>query len=134
VPDQEGGRDGGRLHRDPQDPASTSPRSPLPAGLLDDPGAISPDGRLVALVSATQSGARTLHLVDLGTGADRLLTIPPAGGRLGDTVAWSPDSSFLFVLGAAGDLSVLDAATGEPQELGVPLPAMTQLAIRTAQG
>jgi WD40-like Beta Propeller Repeat len=61
-------------------------------------GAFSPDGSQVALPAIASDGARRIALVDVRTGAARLV----AGARLGvnQQITWSPDGWLYFYAGA----------------------------------
>ena len=81
----------------------------------------------------TAGGEVSLHLLDLATGADQQVAVPldqPSGGP--GTLAWSPDSRWLFVLTAHGGLAVVNRRTRQVQGLGVRLPWLSQIAIRNA--
>jgi hypothetical protein len=94
-------------------------------------GVISPDGMTAAVPTTHPTGTVTLRLLDLASGSDRPLALsisPP--GTLDSEVAWSPDSRWLFVTTAAGNLVAVDERTGRARGLGVELPRLTQLAVR----
>ena len=105
------------------------------AASRNEQGLVAPDGRTAALVAVTDDGSpAVLRLLDLDTGTERIipLEIQLAGYGL-DSVVWSPDSRWLFAVGAAsGQLVAVDAAAARPTPLGVELPPLTQLAIRPA--
>jgi len=95
-------------------------------------GVISPDGTLAALATQTgQDHDAVVHLIDLGSGADRATRVilsrdqDPGGGAM----VWSPYSQRLFVANAAGRIVVVDRA-GRARTLDTRLPAITQLATR----
>jgi hypothetical protein len=95
-------------------------------------GVISPDGTLAALATPTgQDQDVVLHLIDLGSGADRATRVTlgndqdPASGPM----VWSPDSRWLFVANAAGRIVAMDRS-GSARTLDTRLPAITQLALR----
>ena len=116
------------------DPASGA-RHTLPGKALvpgSDPGVIAPDGSTAAVVQP--AGRRlALRLVNLGSGAEQTVAVP-SGLALpfGSTLAWSPDSRWLFVVTASGRLATVDARTHRVQSLGVPLPPLSQIAIQNA--
>lgn len=96
------------------------------------PGVISPDGSTAAVLPVGPSGTATLHLVDLGSGADQPLAVSTDQGSFNDGIlAWSPDSRRLFVAAAGGRLFAVDAHTGDVRDLGVALPPISQLAVRS---
>jgi hypothetical protein len=95
-------------------------------------GLIAPDGSAAALLVNTQAGLIAAHLLDLASGRDRRLDVPIDQQYDESVTAWSPDGRWLFIAGADGKLFPVDAATGRVHDLGVPLPPITQLAIRAA--
>jgi hypothetical protein len=96
-------------------------------------GATSPDGRFAALPS--EGGmSPVLRLVNLRTGATVPTSVPLDPSPENQDMAWSPDSRWLFVAAANGRLMAVNAATGKVSGLGVPLPAISQVAVRAAAG
>ncbi|MEO9138597.1 MAG: hypothetical protein ABI345_05965 [Jatrophihabitans sp.] len=99
-------------------------------------GVISPDGSTAAL--ATGSGPPLVELVDLNTGAVRSLPlrIDLSAFDPSESLAWSPDSRWLFVTNGDGHLFAVDAHDDRITDLtaatGTPLPALTQIAVRSA--
>jgi hypothetical protein len=85
-----------------------------------------------------RGGALTVHLINLHTGvAEDLkvrLGVPvgdlPLGGAKEQSMAWSPDSRWLFVAAADGRLVAINARLGRAEHLGVTLPGIDQVAIR----
>jgi hypothetical protein len=117
------------------DPA-TGARHALPgrsAELVPDaaPGVIAPDGSAAAILAA--SGDRiTLHLINLVSGSDQQIPVSLDAESAADQVlAWSPDSRWLFVVTAQGKLAAVDARTGHVQGLGVSLPRLSLIAVRS---
>jgi hypothetical protein len=95
------------------------------------PGSISPDGAVAAYAVMAKGGTPQLHLVDLRSGVDTALDEPfPAFGD--NTLSWSPDSRWIFLVDDSERLHVIDAATGADQALGVDLPPVDQVAVRPA--
>jgi hypothetical protein len=96
-------------------------------------GVISPDGT-VAAVQAGSSSAR-IEMINLATGAEHALPHRIASADEGQesTMAWSPDSRWLF-LAASDGLYAVGSRTGQiidlSHALGATLPALTQLSIR----
>ena len=78
------------------------------------------------------SGDRvTLHLVNLVSGADQLIAVSLDEGSADDqTLAWSSDSRWLFVVAAQGKLAAVNARTRHVEGLGVELPPLSQIAVR----
>ena len=116
------------------DPA-TGARHTLPGSSAEPspgaaPGVIAPDGSDAAMMRA--SGDRvTLHLLNLGSGSDRQVSVPlDAESAAEQTLAWSPDSRWLFVVTAQGKLAAVDARTGHVEGLGVSLPRLSVIAVR----
>ena len=103
-------------------------------------GVISPNGSTAAVAENGRDGRLTVHLIDLRTGATRDLNVPlggpgsnlpPAGDAGEQSMAWSPDGRWLFVAASGGKLVAVDPRTGWAGSLGVNLPAVDQVAIRT---
>ncbi len=119
------------------DPA-TGARHVLARGLLARhrvgltvPGAISPDGSTAALFLYGARGQITLHLVSLKTGISRGVPVNADRQSLNvSSMAWSPDSKWLFAVAAHGKLVAVRASTGRVRGLGAALPPVSQLAIR----
>jgi hypothetical protein len=103
------------------------------------PGVIAPDGSTAAVPESGRNGL-TVHLVNLRSGVNRDLKIVigvpgsdlPLATDLNDqSMVWSPDSHWLFVVAAGGKLVAVDASTGRAERLAATLPAVAQLAIRS---
>ena len=94
-------------------------------------GVIAPDGSAAAI--ATASGDRvTLHLINLVSGSDRQVSVSVDAESAADqTLAWSPDSRWLFVVTAQGKLAAVDPRTGHAEDLGVSLPPLSLIAVRS---
>jgi hypothetical protein len=99
-------------------------------------GVISPDGSTAAAAENGPNGRLTVHLIDLRTGAARDLNVP-LGGPGSDltldeqSMVWSPDGRWLFVAASGGKLVAVNARTGRAESLGVSLPGVDQVAIRS---
>jgi hypothetical protein len=99
-------------------------------------GVIAPDGSAAAVAGTGPGGGLSVHLIDLRSGATRDLDIPlgEPGSDVPDSnvqsMAWSPDSRWLFVAAAGGKLVAVNARTGKADSLGVTLPPVDQVAIR----
>lgn len=121
-------------------PLSTRvPLSAPPGGAVPPTaGVISPDGATAAvLVGSPQARIET---IDLATGAVHALPLgidlSEAGmGWAWETMAWSPDSRWLFAA-ARGDLDAVSQRTGQvtnlSRALGPLLPQLLQLSVRDA--
>jgi hypothetical protein len=112
--------------------AATGARRALP-GLRPAPtsmtGVIAPDGSTAAVV-ATVGGRRWLQLINLASGADQTITMPlDQVAGFGQTLAWSPDSRWLFAIDAHGGLAAVSARTHRVTSLGIALPPLTALAV-----
>jgi hypothetical protein len=122
----------GRCRYEVIDPASGS-RRPLPGTAVRSfvpSGVISPNGRVAALAVLGHGQRFTLHLINLATGDRKALPVYLAGGA--SALAWAPDSRWLFAATMNGALLAIDPKTGRAHRLGVTLPPVSQLAIRTA--
>ena len=92
--------------------------------------AASPDGQYVAVVYAVAHHPLALHVLDLQRGHDRLTTAAVDQTLHEGSLAWSPDSDYLFVAGVKGRLWVIKPATGAVSEFPATLPPVRQLAAR----
>lgn len=95
------------------------------------PGVIAPDGTTAAIFRVTPGGRVTLHLLSLATGTDQQIAVQlnQTAVRAG-TLAWSPDSRWLFVVTAHGRLAAVNPRTLQAEGLGVRLPWLSQIATR----
>jgi hypothetical protein len=122
--------------------ASTDARRTLPGAGLNvvtwpwpaQPGVVAPDGSFAAVAVARGATGVAVDLVNLSTGA--VMTIPVAvdSASSSRTLAWSPDSRWLFAIAANGKLVAVSARDGSVHSLGIPLPAFSQIAMRSAGG
>jgi hypothetical protein len=92
--------------------------------------AMSSDGQYVAVIYASAHDPVSLHVLDLQRGLDRLTTVQVDQTLQEGSLAWSPDSDYLFVAGVKGRLWVIKPATGAVSEFPVRLPPIRQLAAR----
>jgi hypothetical protein len=101
-------------------------------------GVIAPDDRTAAIAESGDDARLTVHLINLRSGTNRDLKIvlgeaggisPLGAGPNDQSMAWSPDSRWLFVAAADGKLVVVDARTGRAEFLPVTLPPVTQVAV-----
>jgi hypothetical protein len=104
-----------------------------PAGAAMFPGTISPDGSTAAVFRTNGAGTLVLHLIDLASGADDQLAAQGSPGA--GTMAWSPDSRWLFVATSPMQdrrLLVIDARTRHVGDLGIALPQINQVTVENA--
>lgn len=95
------------------------------------PGVIAPDGATAAIFRVTPSGQVTLHLLNLATGTDQQVAVRLNQESVGaGTLAWSPDSRWLFVVTAHGRLAAVNPGTMHVEGLGVRLPWLSQITTR----
>lgn len=114
-------------------PGAAIPANPWPWQTL--PGATSPDGSTAAVIVASRAQNRAwLDLVSLRSGAGVRVSVPVTTGSASQSLAWSPDSRWLFVVAAGGTLAVVDARTGRAHDLGLGLSGLSQIAVRPARG
>jgi hypothetical protein len=72
-------------------------------------------------------------LLNLMNGRDHRINVTVYQGSAGiQTLAWSPDSRWLFVVAANGTLTVVNAHTRHIENIGVNVPSVSQIAIRNA--
>jgi hypothetical protein len=116
-----------------QHPIPPHPAPLVPAFSWPSLGVTAPNGS-VAAVLVYNTPQVLLYLLNLSTGAAKLVrvTMPLTPGY--QAMAWSPDSRWLFVAAAYGKLVAVDARTGMATGLGVRLPPVTQVAVRPAPG
>jgi hypothetical protein len=94
------------------------------------PGSVAPDGLTAAVVAGSGSTQVALEQINLVSGAIRRIAVPVDENASSQTMAWSPDSKWLFVLASSGKLLAVNMRTGKVQSLGIPLPHLSQLTIR----
>jgi hypothetical protein len=94
------------------------------------PGSVAPDGLTAAIVVEKGNGQVALEQISLVSGAVRPIAVPVNENASSQTMAWSPDSQWLFVLAASGRLLVVNSRTGKVLSLRIPLPRLSQLTIR----
>ena len=98
------------------------------------PGAVAPDGLTAAIVADQGNGQVALEQISLVSGAVKPIAVQINEGASSQTMAWSPDSQWLFVLAASGKLLAVNIKAGTVQSLGIPLPHLSQLTIRDTAG
>ncbi len=123
--------------------AETGAQRTLPGpGLTDSAftwptlGVISPDGGVAAVpvMQASSSGGVVLDLVNLRTGARVQADVAMSPVPAYQGMAWSPDSRWLFAVASGGRLVAVNPTTGQVTGLGMPLPPVSQVAVRPASG
>jgi hypothetical protein len=121
--------------------AATGARRTLPGAALNvvtppsnEPGIVSPDGALAAVIVATGSRGAALDLLNLSTGRIATVAVPIGMSSDSRTLAWSPHSLWLFALAGNGQVAAVRASDGRVYSLGVRLPRLSQIAIRGAAG
>jgi hypothetical protein len=96
-------------------------------------GVISPDGSTAAMLTSGPTGVGGLDLLDLGSGRHRTVQVSISQESLDAGLSFSPDSSLLFTVTAAGNLAVINRRTGAVGSLGAPLPVLSQVVLRPAR-
>lgn len=99
-------------------------------------GVTSPDGSTAALgVYPGGDVAPTLRLLDLATGqsTDVAVHLSQFGSAADRSMAWSPDSEWLFVVAAGGNLKAVNAATGQVRAVPVAHLHVEAVAVRPAR-
>jgi len=94
------------------------------------PGTVAPDGRTAAVVADRGNGQVALEEMSLTTGVVTRLPVPVTEFTSSETMAWSPDSRWLFVVAANGRVLAVSTSTHRVQSLGVTLTRFSQLALR----
>jgi hypothetical protein len=120
--------------------AATGARRTLPGPAVDivgwpwpaEPGVVAPDGSLAAVAVAYGGSGIALDLVNLRSGVATMIGVPIAQDSSSRTLAWSPDSRWLFVITASGQLVAVSARDGGVHSLGILLPGLSQIAMRGA--
>jgi hypothetical protein len=111
--------------------------APLDGAVPPTAGVISPDGATAAVLLGSPQAR--IEIIDLATGAAHALALridlsEADMGWAWETMAWSPDSRWLFVV-ARGDLDAVSQRTGQVTDLshtlGPALPQLLQLSMRT---
>jgi hypothetical protein len=94
------------------------------------PGTVAPDGKTAAVVADHGNGQVGLEEISLTTGVVTRLPVPVTEYTSSQTMAWSPDSRWLFVVAANGKVLAVSTSTHRVQSLGVTLTRFSQLALR----
>jgi hypothetical protein len=105
-------------------PGVADPR--VPAGVL------APDGRTAAVYVTGAPATLTLTLLDLVSGRRRSVGMTVGEGQGVSSLAWSPDSHWLFAVDATARVLVVDAGTSRARILVGDLPNVRQIALRAA--
>ncbi|HEV7192632.1 MAG TPA: hypothetical protein VGN35_05430 [Jatrophihabitantaceae bacterium] len=96
-------------------------------------GAVSPNGSLAAVIRPSPQRRFAVNLIELATGAEHTVLDISDGVFSDQMMAWSPDGKWLFVIGEAGAVQIINSATLQHVSLGVQLPVSMQLTVRPAQ-
>ncbi len=133
-----------RCHNEVMNPVTGArrvlPGRPLPGlyGLFNQQlpplGVVSPDGTTAAVPVPGKYGNVMVRLVDLRSGVSHAIPVQLAAVPSNESMVWSPDGNWLFVVGSGGRLLAVNAHSRRVQGLGVTLPYVTQVAIRDAPG
>jgi hypothetical protein len=91
---------------------------------------LSPDSRYIAVAYRLGTQSPVLHVIDLKTGADRVVPAAVDSGLPNGSVVWSPTSDYLAAVGARGRLVIIGSATAAIVPLGPDLPPVSQLAAK----
>jgi len=91
----------------------------------------APDGSFAAVPVLASDGV-ALELVNLRSGASSTTDVRLSPAPDYQTMAWSPDSKWLFVIQDDGALLAVNPRTGRATTLGVPLPSLSQVAVAAA--
>jgi hypothetical protein len=94
------------------------------------PGSVAPDGLTAAIVVDKGNGQVALEQISLVSGAVRPIAVPVNQNASSQTMAWSPNSQWLFVLAASGKVLAVNSRTGKVLSLRIPLPRLSQLTLR----
>jgi hypothetical protein len=82
------------------------------------------------VVADRGNGQVALEEMSLTTGVVTRLPVPVTEFTSSETMAWSPDSRWLFVVAANGKVLAVSTSTHRVQSLGVTLTRFSQLALR----
>ena len=69
-------------------------------------------------------------MLDLASGSLYRLDLQLGPSGPPDNTVWSPDSRWVFTIDVNGTLLAVDPHTARVRDLGIPLPQITQLALR----
>ena len=117
---------------------ATGTRRTLPGAALNvvtwpwpaEPGVVAPNGSVAAVIVGTGTNGAAFDLINLSSGRTTTIPIPVTPQSSSQTLAWSPDSRWLFLIAANGKVIAVNAHTGRAQPLDIPLPALSQIAVR----
>jgi hypothetical protein len=101
-----------------------STRSSLHAQPVDaswPPGRISPDGSQAAVFRGSGAGQLVVTLVDLHTGSARLTSVRVGANADANSIAFTPDGSWLIVADMTGSLDAVNVDSGAVRGLGAIL-------------
>ena len=88
----------------------------------DEPGVVAPDGSFAAVTVASGAQGAALDLVNLSTGRTTTLPVPIGAVSDSTTLAWSPDSRWLFALAGNGELVAIRASDAACTRSGCGCP------------
>jgi hypothetical protein len=99
------------------------------------PGSTAPNGSIAAVITPGRvPGQVWLDLINLKSGVAARVAVAVPAGSSSQSLAWSPDSRWLFVVTAHGTLAAVDARTGRVRALGLGLSGLSEIVIRPAFG
>jgi hypothetical protein len=131
----------GQCHNVVIDPATGAQRV-LPGPAVQDAltfawptvGVTSPDGTTAAVAVFSHGSTVTVRLINLRTGVSTPVPVQLNNAPGYQTMAWSPDSRWLFVVAGGTRLVAVSEHAGQVRSLGVTLPAISEVAVRAAPG
>jgi hypothetical protein len=95
-------------------------------------GVLAPDGRTAAVYVMGAPATLIVTLVDLVDGRRRSVGMVVGEGQGVSSLAWSPDSRWLFAVDASARLLAVDVRTARARLLVPELPGVRQIALRAA--
>jgi hypothetical protein len=123
--------------------AATGTRRALPGSALyiagfpwqSTSGVVAPDGSSAAVIVPGHFGNQSwLEMINLRTGTVAHAPVPVSPSSSSQSLAWSPDSRWLFVVTATGGLAAVDGRSGLTQGLDLGLSGLRQIVTRAAAG
>ena len=92
-------------------------------------GVASADGRFAAVL-VSQGESASPMVIDLRSGARRLVPVALSQTYGDGSLVWSPDGRWLLVVASDHTIKAVEASTWRVTSLGVTLPPVDQLAVR----